>query len=197
MHKRHWTVLTIKFTSAYLVSYRRDNTATSWASPTEQPQLPLSHVWMCLWTRAGHRAVRSLQPPAVLAHMVTVCVTVSVWTWRQMEFFLQRTPVSLSWDCLKQGMLRMPKDNVDKKPWSCELCRLQVSQHRCFADLLYDSQLDPDKHLSEVSRNWSPEACVPGAPGKLVSLQHSLYKTWHFNTYFAHPRSKHALNSPQ
>lgn len=29
--------------------------------------------------------------------------------------------------------------------------------------MLYELQLDPDKHLSEVSRNCSPEAHVPGA----------------------------------
>lgn len=43
------------------------------------------------------------------------------------ESFLQSTPMSPSWNCLKQGMLRMSKDNVDKKAWSCELCKLQIS----------------------------------------------------------------------
>lgn len=37
------------------------------------------------------------------------------------------------------------------------------AQHRCFAVLLNERQLDPDKHLSEVSRNCFPEAHVSGA----------------------------------
>lgn len=48
------------------------------------------------------------------------------------------------------------------------------SQHRCFAVLLNELQLDPDKHLSEVSRNCSPEAHVSGAKGNwfLFSTSH-------------------------
>lgn len=47
------------------------------------------------------------------------------------------------------------------------------SQHRCFAVLLTDLQSGPDKHLSEVSRNSSPDAHLSGTQGNfLFSTSH-------------------------
>lgn len=117
----------------------------------------------------------SHQPPPVLAHIASVGATVSVWTWRQMGVLSNNLSNVTFWRLPEAGYVCL--NYVDRYPWSCELWALMTAgfyQHRCFAVLLNELQLDPDKHLSEVSRNSSPEAHVSGAQGNrfLFSISH-------------------------